>query len=221
MSRFRPIKRNTNFLFPPAMNDWVPEHHPARLIVEIVERLDLKAIENAYVTSGSEPFHAALLLSILIYGYSTGVFSSRKLEAATYDALAFCYIAADEHIDHDTLNSFRKRFLNEFKELTCQVLLKIDNTLRSDPLSRFTELPPFKENQTEVEKMRHNLKTSQGRELYAKRKCTVEPVIGIIKQIMGFHQFSLRVLEKVKGEFSLVAQAWNLKRMAVLRPKFA
>ena len=89
MSRFKPIKRDMNYLFPPSMNDWLPEHHLARFIVEIVEQLDLKAMERAYGTSGSAPFHPALLLSILVYGYATGVFSSRKLENATYDSVAF------------------------------------------------------------------------------------------------------------------------------------
>lgn len=85
-----------------------------------------------------------------------------------------------------------------------------------DPLTRFTEPPPLKEDATEVEKMRHLLLTMAGRALYAKRKCTVEPVFGIIKAILGFRQFSLRGLENVKGELNLVSMAWNLKRMFVL-----
>src|ERR1035437_10331835 len=123
MSRFRPIKRDMNYLFPPSMNDWLPEHHLARFIVEIVEQLDLKAMERAYGTSGSAPFHPALLLSILVYGYATGVFSSRKLENATYDSVAFRFVAANEHPDHDTLNTFRKRFLKEIEVLMVQVLM--------------------------------------------------------------------------------------------------
>ncbi|MEQ1675030.1 MAG: transposase [Candidatus Nitrotoga sp.] len=67
-----------------------------------------------------------------------------------------------------------------------------------------------------MEQMRHLLLTMAGRALYAKRKCTVEQVFGIIKAILGFRQFSLRGLENVKGEFNLVAMAWNLKRMFVL-----
>lgn len=123
MSRFKPIKRDMNYLFPPSMNDWLPEHHLARFIVEIVEQLDLKAMERAYGTSGSAPFHPALLLSILVYGYATGVFSSRKLENATYDSVAFRFVAADEHPDHDTLNTFRKRFLKEIGGLMVQILM--------------------------------------------------------------------------------------------------
>jgi len=123
MSRFKPIKRDMNYLFSPSMNDWLPEHHLARFIVDIVDQLDLKAMERAYGASGSAPFHPALLLSILVYGYATGVFSSRKLENATYDSIAFRFVAADEHPDHDTLNTFRKRFLKEIEALMMQVLM--------------------------------------------------------------------------------------------------
>lgn len=449
MSRFRPIQRNVDYLFPPSMNDWLPEHHLARFVVEIVEQLDLKSMESAYGTSGSAPFHPALLLSILVYGYATGIFSSRKLEHATYDSVAFRFVAANEHPDHDTLNTFRKRFLKEIEVLMVQVLMiartmgvlklgnvaldgskikanaskhsalsyghikqletqlqgevkklmalaevadnekildgmnlpeeiarredrikaiagakakiearakerfeqeradyqtkvdkreakskddgkpprgkppvapvegaqdkdqinltdeesrimkiagggfdqcyngqiavdmesmlivtthtvqacndkqqvepmlqllkalpdelgKPDNLVADtgyfsaanvsacgeqqitpliavsreghhpEPMARFTEPPPLKADATVVDKMRHHLLTMTGRALYAKRKCTVEPVFGIIKQILGFRQFSLRGLENVNGEFNLVALAWNLKRMFVL-----
>jgi transposase len=450
MARFKPIQRDTDYLFPPSMSDWLPEHHLSRFVVDIVEQLDLKPMERAYGTSGSDAFHPALLLSIMIYGYATGVFSSRKLEQATYDSVAFRFVAANEHPDHDTLNTFRKRFLKEIEALMVQVLLiaramdmlklgnialdgsKIkanaskhsalsyghikkqeeqlkgevkklmaladaansdqtipdgmnlpeeiarredrikaiteakarieqraqeryqqeqaeyeakvakreaktkqngkpprgkppvaptggardcdqinltdeesrimkvsgggfdqcynaqlavdmdsmlivntdtvqacndkqqiqpalerlatlpealgklvnlvadtgycsENNVKAcveqnvtpliavsreehhpDPLARFTEPPPLKENATEVERMRHQLQTKAGREIYAQRKCTVEPVIGIVKSVLGFRQFSLRGLENVKGELKLVAIAWNLKRMFVL-----
>jgi transposase len=449
MSNFRAITRDVDYLFPPSMRDWLPEHHLARFIVEIVDQLDLKAMERAYGASGSAAFHPALMLSILVYGYATGVFSSRKLEHATYDSVAFRFVAANEHPDHDTLNTFRKRFLKEIEVLMVQVLMiartlgvlnlgnialdgskikanaskhsalsyghikkleeqlqgevkklmaladaannekipagmnlpdeiarredrikaiagakskiearakerfeqeqadyqsKLDkretkskesgkpprgkppappvegaqdndqinltdeesrimktagggfdqcyngqiavdmdsmlivttNTVQAcndkqqvepiikqlkalpvelgklgnlvadtgyfsatnviacgeqkitpliavsreahhpEPMARFTEPPPLNKDATEVEKMRHHLLTMAGRALYAKRKCTVEPVFGIIKAILGFRQFSLRGLKNVNGEFNLVALAWNLKRMFVL-----
>jgi len=72
-----------------------------------------------------------------------------------------------------------------------------------------------------TETMAHTLKTKAGRALYKLRKQTVEPVFGIIKSVLGFRQFSLRGINKVRGEWSLVCMAWNLKRMAVLRPKTA
>ncbi len=82
---------------------------------------------------------------------------------------------------------------------------------------RHSEPAPLPENATPVQTLSHRLKTKAGRALYALRKQTVEPVFGIIKSVMGFRQFSLRGLEKVSGEWSLVCLAWNLKRMAVLR----
>ena len=450
MSYYKPIKRDINYLFPPSMHDWLPEQHLARFVVEIVEQLDLRSMERAYRGAGSPPFHPALLLSILVYGYATGVFSSRKLEHATYDSIAFRFVAADEHPDHDTLNTFRKRFLKEIGGLMVQVLLiartmgvlklgnialdgskikanasrhsalsyghirKLEQQLKGevakllalaeaadnekipngmnlpeeiarredrlraiavargkiearaaerfeqenveyqarlakreaevsktgkkprgkvpvapeegardkdqinltdeesrimkvagggfeqcyngqiavdmesmlivktdtvqatndkqqvkpmlkqlgtlpvelgkpatlvadtgyysaanvaacgehpitpliavsreehhpDPLERFTEPPPLAEDATAVEKMRHDLKTKTGRVLYAKRKCTVEPVIGIVKSVLGFRQFLLRGLENVKGELNLVAMGWNIKRMFNLK----
>jgi hypothetical protein len=82
---------------------------------------------------------------------------------------------------------------------------------------RHSEPAPLPENATPAQTLSHRLKTKAGRALYALRKQTVEPVFGIIKSVMGFRQFSLRGLEKVSGEWSLVCLAWNLKRMAVLR----
>jgi hypothetical protein len=84
---------------------------------------------------------------------------------------------------------------------------------------RHSEPAPLPENATPVQAMSHRLKTKAGRALYALRKQTVEPVFGIIKSVMGFRQFSLRGLKKVTGEWTLVCLAWNLKRMAKLRPQ--
>jgi hypothetical protein len=87
------------------------------------------------------------------------------------------------------------------------------------PLSeRFAPAPEPPKDPTPVEKMAHRLKTPEGRALYALRKQTPEPVFGIIKSVLGFRQFSLRGLEKVRGEWSLVTMAWNLKRMFALEP---
>lgn len=121
--KFRTIDRDTPYLFPPSMQDWLPENHLARFIVEIVERLDLRELESRYGGGGKAPYHPAVLLSLLFYGYATGVFSSRKLEQATYDSVAFRFITAEGHPDHDTIASFRKRFLQELQELFVQMLV--------------------------------------------------------------------------------------------------
>jgi transposase len=452
MTNFRPSDRLTGFLLPPSVDEWLPQRHLARFVVEVIDGLDLTAMSNAYRGTGSASYHPAPLLGLLVYGYATGVFSSRKLERATYDSVAFRFIVANDHPDHDTIATFRRRFLKDIEALFVKVLLlaremgvlkmgtvaldgtkihanasrhsalsyehagkieaqltaevaellaqaeaadqadipdgmsipeelarredrlkklaaarakiearakerfaremaehkaklaareaktaatgkkpggkpprppvegplakdqinltdedsrimpvagggfeqcynaqaavaadsllvlaadvvqapndkqqiepmlnqidtlpdelgKVDTLLADtgyfsaanvaaceaagiDPLiamgrqphhpplgERFADdpLPPV--NPTPVEAMAHQLKTREGRDLYALRKQTPEPVFGIIKSVMGFRQFSLRGIDKVRGEWSLVTMAWNLKRMFVLCPQ--
>lgn len=449
---FHPIDRDTDFLLPPSVQEWLPKAHLARYVVDVVEQLDLSAMERAYAGKGSAAYHPAALLALLIYGYATGTFSSRKIERATYDSLAFRYIACNRHPDHDTLANFRKRFGREFESAFVQVLqvarenqlssfgtvsldgtkihanasrhsalsygyaeqieaqlkaevqelmklaeaadqsslpdgvkLPEEITRREDRLAaiavakakiearaaerfereqaehqaklaarakkeaergkrsggrgpkppdagpragdqinltdeesrimpvsgggfeqsynaqavvdteamlilaahvtqatndkeqvepmirkvqanpeglnqpqtwladtgyfseknvtacvdakiepliavkrdehhpgwqdRFSEPEPLAEDASAVEEMKHRLKTRAGRAAYARRKQTVEPVFGIIKSVMGFRQFLLRGLDNVTNEWTLVCLAWNLKRMAVLRPQ--
>lgn len=446
---FRQVDRETLFLLPPSLDDWLPEGHLARFIVEIVAQLDLTSIKAAYTGRGSKAHHPEMLLALMFYGYATGIFSSRKLERATYDSVAFRYIAANDHPDHDTIATFRKRFLSELTPLFVQILqiahrmkvlklgkisldgtkikanaskhralswkyacklekqLKtevedllrqaeeadhtdlpdgldipdelarreerlaaiaeakteierraderyteeqseyekklatrkdkeqktgkktrgkkpkppvagprdkdqvnltdeesrimpasgggfeqaynaqasvdvdtmlvvgqhltqnpndkleiepalealnklpkdlgtidslladagyfsqdnVDSCLKEELLpyisigrdehnqslkERFSEPEPLARDADAVTKMKYRLKTKDGRAIYAKRKCTVEPVFGIIKAIMGFRQFSFRGVESVRGEWNLVCMAWNLKRMHVL-----
>jgi transposase len=122
MSNFRPTDRETGFLMPPSIDEWLPERHLARFVVEVVEGLDLRAMSGSYRGSGSASYHPTVLLSLLIYGYATGVFSSRKLERATYDSVAFRFIAGNEHPDHDTIAVFRRRFLKDIEGLFIEVL---------------------------------------------------------------------------------------------------
>ncbi len=450
MSNFRDVDRQTAFLLPPSVEEWLPERHLARFVVEVIDGLDLGGMIGAYRGSGSAAHHPRMLLGVLIYGYATGVFSSRKLERATFDSMAFRYIAANDHPDHDTIATFRRRFLKEIEGLFVRVLLlgremgvlkmgtvgldgtkihanasrhsalswehasKLEAQLKAEvadllaraeaadeadvpdgmsipeelalrekrlaklaearakiearakeryereraeheaklgaretktattgkpggkppappvegplpkdqinltdedsrimpasgggfeqsynaqavvaagsllvvavdvvqtpndkqqlepmlgkiealperlgaaetlladagyfsaanveacrqaelepliamgrqphhpPLGeRFAKEAPRPENPTPVEAMAHRLKTPEGRKLYALRKQTPEPVFGIIKSVLGFRQFSLRGLDKVRAEWSLVTMAWNLKRMFVLAP---
>ena len=123
MSNFRPIDRDTGYLLPPSVDEWLPERHLARFVVEVIDGLDLRAMSGSYRGSGSASYHPALLLGILVYGYASGVFSSRKLERATFDSVAFRFIAANENPDHDTIASFRRRFLKEIEGLFVEVLM--------------------------------------------------------------------------------------------------
>jgi len=122
MSNFRPIDRETGFLMPPSVDEWLPPRHLARFVVEVIGGLDLRAMIGSYRGSGEASYHPALLLGLIIYGYATGVFSSRQLERATYDSVAFRFIAANQHPDHDTIATFRRRFLQEIEKLFVHVL---------------------------------------------------------------------------------------------------
>ncbi|MEE9492106.1 MAG: IS1182 family transposase [Gammaproteobacteria bacterium] len=121
--KFQPINRHTAYLLPPSLQDWLPEKHLARFVVDIVDQLDLSTLEKRYGGGGKQPYHPALLLGLLFYGYATGTFSSRKLEQATYDSVAFRFITGDTHPDHDTIANFRKRFLPELEGLFVQLLI--------------------------------------------------------------------------------------------------
>jgi transposase len=123
MANFRPTDRLTSFLLPPSIDEWLPERHLARFVVEVIEGLDLTAMRKSYRGTGSASYHPAALLGLLVYGYATGVFSSRKLERATYDSVAFRFIAANDHPDHDTIATFRRRFLKDIEALFVKVLL--------------------------------------------------------------------------------------------------
>ena len=122
MSNFRPINRDTGFLLPPSVDEWLPQRHLARFVVEVVDQLDLSELVKAYRGSGSASFHPAMLLGLLVYGYATKVFSSRALERATYDSVAFRFIAGNEQPDHDTIAAFRKRFIGQIEPLFVEVL---------------------------------------------------------------------------------------------------
>jgi transposase len=122
MSNFRPINRDTGFLLPPSVDEWLPQRHLARFVVEVIDRLDLSELEKSYRGSGSASYHPAMLLGLLIYGYATRVFSSRALERATYDSVAFRFIAGNDHPDHDTIAAFRKRFIAHIGPLFVEVL---------------------------------------------------------------------------------------------------
>jgi transposase len=126
MSRlFRPYSVDQHLLLPPDLREWLPEGHLASFISDVVDELDLSAIVAVYERGdgrGQPPYHPAMMVKLLLYAYCTGKPSSRKIERATYEDVAFRVLAADQHPDHDCLAEFRKRHLEALAGLFGQVL---------------------------------------------------------------------------------------------------
>ena len=123
MSRFIAVDRDTAYLLPPSVDEWLPQNHLARFVVEVIDGLDLSELTRQYAGRGSDAYHPAMLLGLLVYGYASGVHSSRKIERACHDSVAFRFIAANTQPDHDSIATFRRRFLPQIEALFVQVLL--------------------------------------------------------------------------------------------------
>lgn len=121
-SLFKGYNRDTKYLLPPSVTDWLQPAHLAYFVSDIVEKLDLSAIKNQYKGGGQKGYDPEILLCLLFYGYMTGTFSSRKIEDATYESIPFRYLAANQHPDHDTIANFRQRFLPELTDIFVQIL---------------------------------------------------------------------------------------------------
>src|SRR5215210_7051825 len=105
------------------LGDCLPSTHLARFVVDTIAQLDLSALYARYGKRGGPSYAPELLLGLLFYGYATGVFSSRKLERATYESIPFRFLAGNLHPDHATFAEFRKAFLCELQDLFVQILL--------------------------------------------------------------------------------------------------
>ena len=122
---FRSDDLNQSLLLPPSLHDWLPENHLARFLVDVVETLDLSAIHASYDAGdgrGQSAYAPAMMLRVLLYGYATGTYSSRKIQAKTFEDVAFRFLSADEHPDHSTFAEFRKRHLEGLAGLFTQAL---------------------------------------------------------------------------------------------------
>jgi hypothetical protein len=223
--------RETPMLMSPSLQDWLPANHLARLIVETVERLDLRGIEDSYAGRGERAYRPKMLVALLLYGYATGVFSSRRLERACFDSVAFRFISANTSPDHDTIADFRKRILlsdivaeagyySEANVVACEgagvtpylAMSRERHHSWLDAKLRKPDSAPA-EDASPADRMAYRLQTPDGHELYAQRKSTVETTFGILKSAIGFRSFLLRGCEKVEGEWKLVCTAYNFKRL--------
>ena len=119
-ARFVNMDRCTPMLLPPDLRDWIPADHPARVLVDLMEHLDYSAAAINHRRSGSEQYPPAMMLALLLYSYSQGVFSSRRIEQATYTDVAVRFITADHHPDHDTICTFRRRNRELIKDTFAQ-----------------------------------------------------------------------------------------------------
>src|SRR4030095_14465775 len=100
MSRFIAVDRETAYLLPPCVDEWLPQDYFARFDVEVIDQLDLSELVRQYAGRGSDAYHPAMLLGLLVYGYATGVHSSRKIRRGHHDSVAFRFIADNTQPDH-------------------------------------------------------------------------------------------------------------------------
>jgi transposase len=103
------------------MEGWLDRNSLARFVVEVVEQLDTSEIEGSYKGGGSAPYPPKMMLALLFYCYAKGIFTSRQIEQATYELIPVLYITGGCHPDHDSINSFRKRFLEKLAPLFVQI----------------------------------------------------------------------------------------------------
>ena len=122
--RFREFAWEQEYLLPPSLEDWLPEGHLARFTAEVCGELDLSKILAAYEGDGRglAAYHPQMMVRLLMYGYATGRRSSRQIERATYEDVAFRYLSVNQQPDHDTIAAFRKRHLAALEGLFAQVL---------------------------------------------------------------------------------------------------
>src|ERR1700688_1777309 len=121
---FRTYLPEQNLLLPPSLREWLPDNHLAYFVSDVVDQLDLSAIECVYEEEdrGQPPYHPCMMTKILVYGYCVGVFSSRRIQKRLVEDIAFRVLAAGNQPDFRTIADFRKLHLAALEELFRQVL---------------------------------------------------------------------------------------------------
>ena len=123
MKKFKDYQQNQPFLFPPSVLDWLPKDHPAHFINEVVDSLDLSAIYNSYGEGkGQPPYNPAMLVKVFLYALSRGIRSSRKIEQALYEDIAFRFLSGNQQPDHWTISEFRRRHHQALGDLFVQTV---------------------------------------------------------------------------------------------------
>ena len=124
IDRFDAVKNNTYWSFPPSPREWLPASHLVHFISDTIDQLDIRSIVEKYRESGTGnlAYHPRMMLKLLVYGYSTGVFASRKIAAQVEENVALRYLAAGHSPSHRTICRFRQEHLDAFKDLFVQVV---------------------------------------------------------------------------------------------------
>lgn len=122
-SAFLICDRETSYLMPPSVKDWLPEKHLAKFVVDIIDQIDVSEIEKRYSSLGRKAYSVRMMLGLLFYGYITGIYSSRKIALATHEVVPFRYIAANHHPDYSSIANFRKLLGKDFEKIALQILL--------------------------------------------------------------------------------------------------
>src|SRR6478752_10646282 len=123
MTTYAPFDRDQRFLLPPDLEDWLPEDDLARFIVAAAERVRQGAFHTNRQAGGKPQYHPRLMVALLVYCYANGVFSSRRIERATYRDIGARFIVANPHPDHDTIATFRRTNKAAFEAAFLEVLL--------------------------------------------------------------------------------------------------
>ncbi len=123
-ANFRDYEPDQNLLLPPSLAEWLPANHVAYFIRDVLDQMDLSEFYSRYDSSrGGQPaYEPSMMLGLLILAYSGGLYSSRKIEKATYESIPFRVLSANQHPDHDTIASFRRRHLKAFSRLFLEIL---------------------------------------------------------------------------------------------------
>lgn len=121
---FKPYHQNQLMALPPTFDELISPEHPARVVNQIINKIDLDPLLKKYKSTGCSSYHPRMLLKILVYGYLSNIYSSRKMESAVKENIHFMWLAGMEHPDHNTINRFRtERLKGVIKKVFCQVVL--------------------------------------------------------------------------------------------------
>ena len=211
------VDRQTPMLLPPDLREWVADNELAHLILEAVELCDMSGARLNVRGSGSEQYPPSMMMALLIYAYATGLFSSRRIERATYESVALRYLCANHHPDHDTIAKFRRENEALFRSCFGQVLLlaREAGVLHVGALlvnANRHGHRHWKWQQRRLMEQRFLCPLLQ--RLYQRRHASAEGAFARIKSHLGFRRFQVWGKSAATTEWMLVCLAHNCRILA-------